>query len=220
MDILSIEGKTFTNRGTNRDKFLDAILSNIGKYDIIITPEYTFTRYLPFSVIEKKSISNTIKEATNGDNGLISTSFLWQDDDNLYNSTILYSNGEEIFEYFKETSYNESFLAERLDKNYFTGNKQGLAEWNGKKVGVEICRDHGLGRLKRYLDNFSDEDNVDIHLVPAKGLSCNPANNKGEIFLLNDGGSSHNNNPGSILLKDNEWVNPEEKNKYGSVYKI
>jgi predicted amidohydrolase len=215
--ILAIEGKTFGNKGSNREFFLDAILSNIGKFDVIMTPEYVFNRNQPYTVTEKEEVSEQIRTATVGDNGLVATTFLWQDDANLYNSCVLFSNGEIIFDYLKETDFCEGDIAKAIGKQYVTGNRQGFAQWNGHKVGVEICRDHGLGRLGRYLRNFSDEDSVDIHLVPAKGVSCHTDNIQSDLFLLNDGGTPHDNKAGSMLLQKKQFI-PSVKTKYGSAY--
>src|SRR3989338_4204188 len=70
------------------------------------------------------------------------------------------------------------------------GITKGGADWNGINVGVEICRDHGMGRLKRWIENFGMRKPVDLHVVLSRGIYYHPPHDmSGEqgSFVLCDG---------------------------------
>jgi len=190
MKILAVEHSTDPKYGSNISFFLNAITHNIGRYDMIILPEYAFATKKGLIKEEKKTLVDRIKTASAGKETLVAAGFLWNDGNRLYNSCPLISNGKTLFEYYKETTSELDFeIAEAFGLEYFTGNKQGVFKWKDNIAGLEICRDHGHSRLGRYLRTFSELGRVDIHLVIAKGMSYEPAYDmSSKAFVLCDAG--------------------------------
>lgn len=175
--------KTFEDR-------TDLIIESANKFnlEILMAPEWYYSRPHPFTRLEKDKILYKISQNVPKTTLTIPGTFIWvyketKDQDyvrmNFYNSAQIILNGfvqeyhkyefgkksgEITIEYLLEKATGDSFKAT-------AGLKKGkFFNWRNFDVGLEICLDHGEGCLK------SQEKNLDLQLVVACGCSFYEAN--------------------------------------------
>lgn len=197
----------------NCESVLEKILVGISMADIIISPEYSFSSPSFITECKKEEILQRLRKHVRGK--LILAPFLWKKSGNLYNScSIVSEKGEQ--DYFKETTDTEENLAQNQCLEYVKGNNQLPFYWENQIIGLEICRDHGMGRLKRNL-HLSQRYDVPLQMVLSRGASYVPSNDvtsRGGYFVLCDGSPSIEVRQGSV------FVNPMKVIKDGELYQL
>ncbi len=164
ISLLAIELSTDPT-GSDVDKFLELILNNMGKYDLIVTPEFALAEKGVMKKERMDELVEKIRKASESSGTLVVAGASYKDQCKLYNAAELIANGT-VQEYLKETTdVADSQLAKENGLEFEKGNKQLPIEWNNMYVGVEICRDHGMGRLNRNIQNFWDKEWVDMQIV-------------------------------------------------------
>ncbi len=84
------------------------------------------------------------KEASREDTLIVPGSFVWQEKDRMYNSCFFIYGGEVVFRYDKSRDGGANDLAKSYGLKPKYGTELGVFEWNGFRVGVEICADGGI----------------------------------------------------------------------------
>ena len=128
------------------DKILSQTINDIDA-NIIITPEYYYSKKNDKPLTEKQKdffLKKKKKETAKCKEKLIIPgSFLWHKNGNLYNTAYLLFNGEIIGEYNKICDGREKNIADENKLIWKYGKKIGLFEWEGLKLGIELCVDSG-----------------------------------------------------------------------------
>jgi hypothetical protein len=140
--------------------------------EIIIGPEGLFSSSEAMSVKDVGELTDLFTELSVG-KLIIPGTVLHEKDGILQNTALVFSDGELILKYNKETESQESSI---FDIPYKTGgNDNSTFSWQGKTYGLEICRDHGMGRLKRRLGK-DNQPNVDYQIVLANNINYSRRN--------------------------------------------
>ncbi len=91
----------------------------------------------------------------------------------------------------KKTSVTEDEIAKNKGVEYLKGtSREGVINHNGKKIGIEICRDHGHAKLRN-----SGVSDLELHAILATNLASGVNAAKivvrpGGIVAINDGAIS------------------------------
>lgn len=216
--LLAIDEPTYPD-GSDIAYFMLAIEESVSDYDVIVAPEAAFSTKPVLPKEGKDRLVERIRGASEGSSTLVLPgTFLWKDNGQLYNSSPIVSDGRVLKEYFKETTdRQDQYVADTEGLVHITGNNQGGADWNGINVGVEICRDHGMGRLKRWIENFGMRKPVDLHVVLSRGIYYHPPHDmSGEqgSFVLCDGVN------GSSDVRRNSRLLQGEHTFFGTRYRL
>lgn len=116
------------------------------KYHIIAAPEYSFfSHYGPLKESDVQLYLEALKKASCvGETLLIPGTFVWQKDKTLFNTCFVIYQGEIIHQHNKNKWGGEAAIAERYGLQADLGTTPGLFEWEGLKLGIEICAEKGL----------------------------------------------------------------------------
>ncbi len=187
-----VRGKTGSSKFEHY--FEDAIsrLIDIGGYDILLAPEYSFLSSPFFTSGRKDEIMEKFAGLSSGkDMLLIPGTIVWQDEntsgDKSYNgvlrntSPIIYDG--KVLEYDKRDDGGEQNMANAFELRAEFGKESGLFEWRGYRCGIEICADHD--RLRK--DDIND---LDLQFLIACGATPGEKNmvvREGGYFLYCDG---------------------------------
>lgn len=116
-----------------------------GHFDIVVAPEYSFMPSTgPLSRTELDRYLDFFKEASTSGTLIIPGSFIWQQNGMLYNSCFFIQNGKVIYQYEKNIDGGEDSIAKRFNLKPSYGTHLGTFDWDGLKMGVEICADGGI----------------------------------------------------------------------------
>ena len=139
--------KAFTrNTGSSVDNIASSILGAVKSqdYHIVIAPEYNFLHSTgPLSVTEMKDYVDQFKEASKNGTLIIPGTFVWESNGEMSNTSYVFYNGEITFQYDKMNDGGELSIAKRHGLTPKYGSKLGTFEWEGLKLGIEICADGG-----------------------------------------------------------------------------
>lgn len=203
------------NNIKHQKAFLDYCSLTNKTDDIILAPEGLYSTSKPMTPEEIDEFVALFTPLSKG-KVIIPGTVLRTDGENLYNTAYVFADGKLIHTYNKETETNESSV---YKMPYETGNNSSSTfEWKGKRFGLEICRDHGMGRLKKYLGK-SKEEEVDYQIILANNSSFSPRNlaiKEDGLAILVDGMSDNpsvsvTNKKNSKLLDPDEVVESVEK---------
>ena len=109
--------------------------------ELLIFPECALTGYPPHTIKDPSSVDfqklshalNQLQETCDSNNMHIITGSVTRENERFYNSAILFAPDKEMQTYHKQALWG-------WDKDNFTiGNKDGIFEINGWKIGVRIC---------------------------------------------------------------------------------
>ncbi|MGV8162678.1 MAG: nitrilase-related carbon-nitrogen hydrolase [Candidatus Nanoarchaeia archaeon] len=203
----------------HQQDFLD--LCKTKNADIYIAPEYLFASQQPMTVEKKEELLKPFLEASKGNKLIIPGTIAWTPNNKeWYNTLYALSNGKVIHEYHKETTNEEATLYPSM--TYQTPeNHSSVFEWNNYKIGTEICRDHGMGRLKKHLQKTTQLP-VDLQLVLANNTTFSPSQfavqDKGLVLLV-DGNAQQ---PSNSLTdsKNTKLYEPYEQTNNYEIYEV
>lgn len=181
--------------------------------DVLIAPEYFFYFGKPCTREEFEGDLEELSDMSRGKRALLMPgTFMWDDGSgNVYNTLPIICDGNVILSYDKRTDGGErDILDERFDKRYAIGTRSGKFEWEGLKIGVELCSDHWYATL---LEKDGSND-LDLHVLVAAGkglnwknlamkeegyvLRCDGHQPETEVWRKNRAGGSH-------WQKNGEW---------------
>lgn len=171
--------------------------------DIFVAPEYLWGKG-----VSESGLADIVAKFDKSKIAIPGT-IMNEQNDGTYNTAFVISEGKIIHKYNKETSSQENSSVE----DYRTGNNASYStKVLNKKLGIEICRDHGMGRLKR------KEQSVDLQLIIANNMNISPAKliNK-EYAIIVDGNKSA---PYSgVLDKQAKWLQGKKINNF-TIYEV
>lgn len=156
-----------TWKGSKQEGLKEKIASMIEEYelDIFLGPEYLFMpEQRIYTRSEKEEICQYFADKSKETGCLIIPgTIMWQYEDHFYNTTPIIYNGN-VVEKHKSIDAGDSDLAKErgCQKALFTDNTQNIVEWNGLKIGLEICREAG---------KLPESAKLDIYVLVAAGLS-------------------------------------------------
>jgi hypothetical protein len=131
------------------------------KCDIILAPEYSFLpRGSLLSIDQVEQYKKRFKKLSENDILIVPGTFVWYEDSTQYNTAFGFYKGQELFKYTKKTEGGEIVIANSNDLEPAYGlleSEKQVFDYEGFKVGVEICVD--AGDLKK------KEDVSDLDLV-------------------------------------------------------
>jgi len=141
--------------------------------DIIAGPELAISNgYMPINKTEFNSFCSKISDSLNGNLVVPGTALVFNRREKWLRNIAPVITKNRVLFHSKKSSVNEDNIAKNYQLEYQTGEKnEGIYYHNGVKVGIEICRDHSLGKL-RNLDS-----QVDIQLILACDLMGISPNN-------------------------------------------
>lgn len=173
--------------GTDTNRIKDVILAaaRTGSYDIILAPEYSF---LPESgPLTKKELDRHLydfKDASRTGSLIIPGTFVWNMDGTMLNSCFAYHKGKETLCYHKRKDGGDTKIASKYNLKAQFGKLPGYTDWEGFRIGVEICEDSGT--LYK-----SDIDDRDIVFLISCGISSMgdsiKSTRKGGYVIVADG---------------------------------
>ncbi len=121
----------------------------------------------PMSKKELEDYLNKLNEyirKTNKELLVIPGSIFYEEKECLFSLTPIIYRDQALL-YYMQTRWKDQFdLGEKLNLTACNGNQKGIFIWKGWKIGIEKCRDHGMGKLKEHCEP------VDLHLILASGL--------------------------------------------------
>jgi hypothetical protein len=144
------------------------------KLDVLVLPEYTFFPNEPLSEKEMDKHYKQMSEITVGHDTLVlpgTCVWIEKDPDNplakhyLHNTLPIFHNGEYIYTYDKMVSGGEIEIASYFNTRLKPGEKVGVIDYKGLKIGFEICADHDLHMLRK-----AGVNNLDLQIVTACGM--------------------------------------------------
>jgi len=195
--------------------------------DLILAPEYLYGNKI-FSSEEKESIIEKYKNISkNHQNIIIPGTIIWKDKKNMYNTAMVFNNGKKILEYDKQSDHIESKIAEKYNLNYETRKdaQQPIFNIENYLIGLEICREHGMDKLPKYMNKNNIED-IDMQIVIGSGMNLrtnNLASKKG-LGILVDGGHSETLSPspnsGIYSIKNKKYLKDYTVHKYINAHNI
>lgn len=207
------------NLREHQQKFLDLCRGQTA--DIYVAPEYLFTSEQPITAEKKDELLKPFLEASTNNKLIIPGTIAWTPNNKeWYNTLYAFSNGEIVHEYHKETTNEEQALYPSM--SYQTPeNQSSIFNWNNLRIGTEICRDHGMGRLKKHLQKKSQQP-VDLQLVLANNMTFSPqqfAVKDNGLVMLIDGNEQGPSN--SITDSKNiKLYSPHKETKDYEIYEV
>lgn len=134
--------------------------------DVLVGPEYSFFLEKPATKDEFEKALKELAEKSRGKKTLLLPgTFLWQDErNNMYNTLPVVQDGKLVFSYDKKHDGGDGGIAKKFNMRYATGNGKGVFEWQGMRIGVEICADHGDLRE-------GGEKQLDLQILVSAGMS-------------------------------------------------
>ena len=149
-----------------QDKFIE--MCKTVKGDIYAGPEYLFAPQKPYTEQQKNQILQRFKDISEGKLIMPGTIAWTPDNQHWMNTLYAIADGEIIHQYSKETDSTDSHFYK--DFKYGTvkeqKNTKNVFDWRDLKIGTEICRDHGHGRLKKYMEKNAI-NSVDMQVILA-----------------------------------------------------
>ncbi len=133
--------------GSSTQTLLETILGagNSGLYDIVVAPEYSFLPESgPLTEQEVNHYLELFKEASKNGTLIIPGTFVWQKEGRMFNSCFVLYNGEIIHRYDKMKDGGDSTISAMHSLTPYFGTTVGTFDWEGLKIGVEICKDGGV----------------------------------------------------------------------------
>ncbi len=134
--------------GSDTKSILASILEGCKRreHHIITAAEYSFFPYSgPLYESEVQAYLGALKEASCwGDILIIPGTFVWQKEGNLFNTCFALYQGEVIHQHHKMSDGGEVRIAGHYGLTANFGTTKGLFDWEGLKLGIEICAESGL----------------------------------------------------------------------------
>jgi len=123
----------------------------IAEYDIFVFPEYCNTPedFVP-SVEECKRNIETLLVVS--EHTLVVTHFNWRELGKWHNGCKVLYGGENIGEYLKVKTSSEEETARYFRLSVASGDAPLVLQWEGVKIGIEICADFGLLPINGHTD--------------------------------------------------------------------
>lgn len=166
MKIALVKQKTGYNLAPNTQKYFDKLrhIIAIAGAEIFVGPELAISNSSPISEGEFDSFNKGLQKLLNGKGIIIPGTALVNNNGFLKNiAPVIFKKN--ILYFNKKSSVMEDEIAEKKNLEYKTGeDNEGFFCYGGKDCALEICRDHGHGKLK-----YSTNKLVDIEFI----LSCN-----------------------------------------------
>lgn len=163
-----------SSRGCNQKSALEKLISCTNKHnpDIVLGPEWLFYSGTPYTREEKEDITLKIIENTSKEILILPGTFIWTEEDNLYNSVPIIFNKKIIGEYFKHEEGGEREIANEHECEFKEGEESGkVFNWKGLSIGLEICADHAMHSLKD-----AGAKDLDLQIILGCGMKINEKN--------------------------------------------
>ena len=146
----------FTSSGTRDETVMDHYQDAIGaaleaEPDILVGAEYVFFPYEPLTREEKDARFDVMRELSeeHPDTLLMPGTYIWKEEGQLHNTLPVFHRGELVFTYEKQNPANAERWMESDHKLAYTAEKsEGVLEYQGLSVGMEICYDHTAHTLR------------------------------------------------------------------------
>ncbi len=170
--------------GSDVDFFVDRILK-LKKWnaEVIVCPEFALNAGYPYGEEEARAVLSRIEKGGNMRNRLILPgTYLLKKGNYMFNVLPVFINNKLIF-YHKKTKNDEGIIAKKNKLEYISGGgDDGKFMFNKRVVGVEICRDNAMGKLK-------DNGQVNLQILVDCGSQYPKANAlvSGGYFLICSG---------------------------------
>ncbi|MBI4441450.1 hypothetical protein HY639_04740 [Candidatus Woesearchaeota archaeon] len=137
------------DRAMDHVESLDHLLcQNIPEIDahIIVAPEYTYHRETqPLTEKQHRHFLRRQCRVTEKTDALvIPGTFVWAADGKVRNIAYLLQRGNVIGQYQKRKDGGEGSYASDFGLQYVRGTELGLVDWEGLRLGIEICADSGI----------------------------------------------------------------------------
>lgn len=158
----------------------DTVVSAIdsGKYDIIVAPEYSYCNlHNPMTEKGLEDLVSTYVEHAKDRKVLVmpGSAMVKYDDHRIENVLPIIAsegNGEVTVHYYSKKrgwTDDDRFVSIQRDDDpdarWQAGTNPGVFEWDGRSIGVEICRDHYEKVIKK-----ERVPRVDIQFIPSCGM--------------------------------------------------
>jgi hypothetical protein len=173
---------------------LEKALKTAGDVDVLLAPEWLFVpKGRLHTAAEAEAIIAKLKELSAGRDGLlVPGTIAWVDDDGGYHNTaVALSDGEVTKRVDKQHDGDDVAFAKDHGATYARGDGHSVFVWRDRRVGLEICRDHGDARLRWDLEDDAvggGRRTVDLQLVVSCGVELkHPAVGVGGACLLANG---------------------------------
>lgn len=152
---------------------------------LFIAPEYYYGHKIHSNDELKRIIDDFSSISDIYDSTIIPGTVVWQDGVNMYNTALVFSNGSLICQYDKQSDNFESNFAKKNGLIYSSRSDANNPVFNlgSKSIGLEICREHGHGKLKKYLSQ-NNLPLVDMHIILSNGISLKNSNFASEDGLI------------------------------------
>lgn len=136
-----------SSMGTKSSGRLEKIITSVNRQglDILVAPEWYFYNGKPLRKKQKEDIVEEIKAGCDRKALILPGTFIWTEDDELYNTLPIIANGKYYRDYHKSSDGGTTSISRKHKKFYFFGDSRGVVfeEWRSLKIGLEICADHG-----------------------------------------------------------------------------
>lgn len=159
--------------------------------DILLAPEYFLYQSgkAPYTMEEKEALLGQIAAiAGRQDNLIIPGTILWQEKGIVHNTAPVLIGRNKVHEHHKSYDLDTWMICIDFGLISQLGTEPGyVIDWRGKRIGLEICVEHKLGRLKQ------SGRGTDLHVV----VGCN-----GYLIGNNNTARSDGRPEGYMLLCD------------------
>jgi hypothetical protein len=176
---------------------LERSLAAAGDVDVLLAPEWLFVpEGRLHTAAEADDIIAALCALSAGRDGLlVPGSIAWVDDDGGYHNTaVALCDGAVLKRLDKAHDGDDIDFARAHGATYARGEGDGVFTWRGRRVGLEICRDHADAKLRWDLEDDVVSDGrrtVDLQLVVSCGVAFrHTAVGMGGACLLANGETS------------------------------
>jgi len=181
MKIALIKQKTGYDMPLNFNSYLMKVLDVIkeSRAEIVIGPELAISNGGMISLNELNNFTKTISLNIDSQMVVPGTALVKIPSGRMINTAPVIIK-ENVYSFNKKSSIMENEIAKRFGLDYTTGeDHEGFLDYLDKSVAIEICRDHGHGKLRS-----STDKNADLEII----LGCNLGGFSPEKTVLKDGG--------------------------------
>ncbi len=158
--------------------------------DVIVAPEWAFAPERDHETFRRTI--DRLRELSHG-RLLVPGSFSLVDRrERQRNLAIAIADGHVLSVYAKRTNGGDSLRAKEHHARWEPGHRPGIFEWRDMRIGVEVCVDHRVGRLK--FDTVRDPgEPLAMHIIVSHGMTFEPqqvATGDGGLAILADSGGN------------------------------
>jgi len=141
-----IKAESFIGESQSQQVLSSMRKASSSGYDILVAPEYSFSLSYcgPLSDSQLQQYLEEFKQLSAAKDLLfIPGTFLWEQEQKLRNSSVVFYDGKIIHQQDKIRNGGEVAIAGSYELQYQPGSDLQTFEWKELKIGIEICADVG-----------------------------------------------------------------------------